>query len=428
MSKVIKVENLSKAYQLGDFGTGTISRDLERYWARLCGKEDPFLKIGEVNDRTVKGISDVVWGLKDLNFEVEQGDSLGIIGRNGAGKSTLLKILSRVTSPTSGSIKVKGRIASLLEVGTGFHPELTGKENIYLNGAILGMRKAEIKRKFDEIVDFSGVERYIDTPVKRYSSGMYVRLAFAVAAHLESEILIVDEVLAVGDVEFQKKCLGKMSEVSGGEGRTVLFVSHNMSAVQKLCNKAMFLNQGAINSIGSTQNIIEKYLQNSSIQGSEFNILLPDDHESITGYAIKLQVEDVNGNLIQEIPVGKPWQVRVRFKINKRAQHFIIALGITNSTEVNLRTSWSRKFDLDEGHYEAVFKEDRLLFAPGYYNLVLGLSNYERPIHHMENIATLRIADLTDQDLNETIVRINNVGVLLNPMSVEISKSKHSSQ
>ncbi|MFA6245520.1 MAG: ABC transporter ATP-binding protein [Mucilaginibacter sp.] len=203
MAKAIKVENLSKAYQLGDFGTGTISRDLERYWARLRGKEDPFLKIGETNDRTSTGKSDIVWSLKDINFDIEQGDAVGIIGRNGAGKSTLLKILSRVTSPTTGLVKVKGRIASLLEVGTGFHPELSGRENIYLNGSILGMRKAEIRRKFDEIVNFAGVERYIGTPVKRYSSGMYVRLAFAVAAHLESEILIVDEVLAVGDAEFQ---------------------------------------------------------------------------------------------------------------------------------------------------------------------------------------------------------------------------------
>jgi lipopolysaccharide transport system ATP-binding protein len=231
MAKAITVEGLSKAYQLGDFGTGTISRDVERFIARIRGKEDPYLRIGETNDRATKGESDIVWCLKDLNFDIEQGDAVGIIGRNGAGKSTLLKILSRITSPTTGSIKIKGRIASLLEVGTGFHPELSGRENIYLNGAILGMRKSEIKRKFDEIVDFSGVERYIDTPVKRYSSGMYVRLAFAVAAHLESEILIVDEVLAVGDAEFQKKCLGKMGDISKGEGRTVLFVSHNMGAI-----------------------------------------------------------------------------------------------------------------------------------------------------------------------------------------------------
>ncbi|MCC8425719.1 polysaccharide ABC transporter ATP-binding protein [Mucilaginibacter sp. UR6-11] len=267
MTKVIKVEHLSKAYQLGDFGTGTISRDLERFWARLRGKEDPFLKIGEVNDRTARGVSDVVWSLKDINFEINQGDSVGIIGRNGAGKSTLLKILSRVTAPTSGSVKVRGRIASLLEVGTGFHPELTGKENIYLNGAILGMRKAEIKRKFDEIVDFAGVERYIDTPVKRYSSGMYVRLAFAVAAHLESEILIVDEVLAVGDAEFQKKCLGKMGDVSKGEGRTVLFVSHNMGSIRQLCTSAMLLNNGQLIKQGSVDETLSLYLKSNIING-----------------------------------------------------------------------------------------------------------------------------------------------------------------
>ena len=216
MGTVIKVENLSKAYQLGQFTTGTLSADISRWWAIKRGREDPFLKIGEANDRATKGTSDIVWSLKDINFEVEQGSAVGIIGRNGAGKSTLLKLLSQVTSPTTGTLKVKGRIASLLEVGTGFHPELSGRENIFLNGAILGMRKHEITRKFDEIVDFSGVERYIDTPVKRYSSGMYVRLAFAVAAHLESEILIVDEVLAVGDAEFQKKCLGKMNDVAKG--------------------------------------------------------------------------------------------------------------------------------------------------------------------------------------------------------------------
>jgi lipopolysaccharide transport system ATP-binding protein len=262
MAKVIKVEGVSKAYQLGDFGTGTVSHDLVRYWAKLRGKEDPFLKVGEVNDRTIKGTSEVVWSLRDLNFEIEKGDTIGIIGRNGAGKSTLLKLLSRVTYPTTGSIKIKGRVASLLEVGTGFHPELTGRENIYLNGAILGMRKTEIKQKFDEIVAFSEVERYIDTPVKRYSSGMYVRLAFAVAAHLESEILIVDEVLAVGDVEFQKKCLGKMGEVSQGEGRTVLFVSHNMNAVQKICNRGILLDKGGLVINGTTSEAIDAYFSN----------------------------------------------------------------------------------------------------------------------------------------------------------------------
>ncbi len=260
MSTAIKVENLSKIYRLGEIGTGTISRDLER-WVKMnvLGKEDPFLKIGESNDRSQKGSSDLVYSLQDLNFEIQQGDAVGIIGRNGAGKSTLLKILSRVTTPTTGKINIKGRVASLLEVGTGFHPELTGRENIYLNGAILGMRKREIDRKFDEIVDFSGVERYIDTPVKRYSSGMYVRLAFAVAAHLESEILIVDEVLAVGDAEFQKKCLGKMGDISKGEGRTVLFVSHNISAIRLFCNSGIFLENGQMKLASSIEKVISNY-------------------------------------------------------------------------------------------------------------------------------------------------------------------------
>ncbi len=260
MSTAIKVEHLSKAYQLGTIGTGTLSRDLERWVAKVRGKEDPFLIVGEANDRSVKGTSDVVLSLNDVSFDIQQGDAVGIIGRNGAGKSTLLKLLSRVTSPTMGTIKVKGRIASLLEVGTGFHPELTGRENIFLNGAILGMRKKEIKRKFDQIVDFAGVERYIDTPVKRYSSGMYVRLAFAVAAHLESEILIVDEVLAVGDAEFQKKCIGKMSDVSKGEGRTILFVSHNMGSIKALCNNVVILQNGSLNFQGSLNEGIQKYV------------------------------------------------------------------------------------------------------------------------------------------------------------------------
>ena len=260
---VIKLENVGKQYRLGSVGTGTISHDLNRWWAKARGKEDPYLKIGEANDRSKKGESDLVWALKDINFEVKQAEVLGIIGRNGAGKSTLLKILSRVTGPTTGDIKVKGRIASLLEVGTGFHPELTGRENIFLNGAILGMSKHEIKSKFDEIVDFSGVERYIDTPVKRYSSGMYVRLAFAVAAHLEPEILIVDEVLAVGDAEFQKKCLGKMKDVSG-QGRTVLFVSHNMSAIRNLCTRVVTMSQGQIAFDGDVNEGISKYLSQNT--------------------------------------------------------------------------------------------------------------------------------------------------------------------
>lgn len=261
---VIKAENISKQYRLGLVGTGTVRDDLKRWWHNVRGKEDPFLKIGEANNRALKGESDYVWSLRDINFEIYQGETIGIIGRNGAGKSTLLKILSQVTQPTTGRIYTKGRIASLLEVGTGFHPEMTGRENIFLNGAILGMRKHEITRKFDEIVAFSGVERYIDTPVKRYSSGMYVRLAFAVAAHLESEILVVDEVLAVGDADFQKKCLGKMNEVSKGQGRTVLFVSHNMAAVKSLCTKGIVLENGLIANMDYVENSVAYYLSGDS--------------------------------------------------------------------------------------------------------------------------------------------------------------------
>jgi lipopolysaccharide transport system ATP-binding protein len=269
---VIKIENVSKQYRLGQISTGSLAHDINRWWYAARGKENPYLKIGEENDRTRKGTSEYVWALRDISFDVQQGDVLGIIGRNGAGKSTLLKILSRTTLPTTGSIKAKGRIASLLEVGTGFHPELTGRENIFLNGAILGMTRREITSKFDEIVDFSGVEKYIDTPVKRYSSGMYVRLAFAVAAHLEPEILIVDEVLAVGDAEFQKKCLGKMKDVSQ-HGRTILFVSHSMIAIESICNCAMVLNKGQIDFTGNVNDSIKKYLL-SDTKTDESNSLI----------------------------------------------------------------------------------------------------------------------------------------------------------
>jgi lipopolysaccharide transport system ATP-binding protein len=260
MTTVISVENLSKFYRLGQIGSGTFSNDLKLWWAKARGKPNPLLKIGETDHGNRDG--EELWALRDVSFTVEQGEVLGIIGKNGAGKSTLLKILSRVTAPTSGAIKVKGRIASLLEVGTGFHPELTGRENVYLNGAILGMTRQEVTRKFDEIVDFAEVEKFIDTPVKRYSSGMYVRLAFAVAAHLDPEILVVDEVLAVGDVAFQKKCLGKMGEVAR-EGRTVLFVSHNMAAIQSLCTRVFWLHQGQTLKLGVTEDVVTAYLENS---------------------------------------------------------------------------------------------------------------------------------------------------------------------
>ena len=260
MSKAIEVSQLSKLYRLGSIGTGNLSHDFQRWLAKVRGKEDPYMVIGKQNNREAGGKNDVVYSLHDISFSINQGDSVGIVGRNGAGKSTLLKVLSRITSPTSGSVKVRGRVASLLEVGTGFHPELSGRENIYLNGSILGMRRHEITAKLDEIIAFSGVERYIDTPVKRYSSGMYVRLAFAVAAHLEPEILIVDEVLAVGDAEFQKKCLGKMNQVSANEGRTVLFVSHNLTAVESLCNQGIYLDMGRLVMQAHTADVVKEYV------------------------------------------------------------------------------------------------------------------------------------------------------------------------
>lgn len=257
--KVIQVENLSKTYDLGLVGTGTLSKDLNRAWARMRGKPDPYATLAELNDRTQKSESGTVYALKDINFSVEQGEVLGIIGKNGAGKSTLLKILSQITSPSSGNIKIKGRVASLLEVGTGMHPEMTARQNIYLNGSIMGMRRHEITRKLDEIIDFAGIAKYVDTPIKRFSSGMQVRLGFAVAAFLEPEILIVDEVLAVGDAEFQKKAIGKMQDVSKGEGRTVLFVSHNLSAVQALCNKGVYLENGKLLQTDEIKQIIYLY-------------------------------------------------------------------------------------------------------------------------------------------------------------------------
>jgi lipopolysaccharide transport system ATP-binding protein len=258
---ILKIENISKQYRLGLVGKGTLDDDLKRWWYKIRGKEDPFLKIGEVNDRSTVGNSDYVWALKDINIEVKRGEVLGIIGKNGAGKSTLLKILSKVTGPTTGSIKSRGRIASLLEVGTGFHGEMTGRENIYLNGAILGMTKIEINSKIDEIIEFSGCERYIDTPVKRYSSGMTVRLAFAVAAFLEPDILVIDEVLAVGDAEFQKKAIGKMKDISQTDGRTVIVVSHNMASIQNLCTRAIVLKNGKISFIGEVNDSISEYLR-----------------------------------------------------------------------------------------------------------------------------------------------------------------------
>ncbi|APS38796.1 lipopolysaccharide transport system ATP-binding protein [Salegentibacter agarivorans] len=310
MNIILKAENISKQYRLGTVGTGSLQHDVNRWWHQIRGKEDPYLKVGGVNDRSAKATEDYVWALRDINFEVKQGEVLGIIGKNGAGKSTLLKLLSRVTAPTTGSIKTKGRIASLLEVGTGFHGELTGRENIFMNGAVLGMSKAEIKTKLDEIIAFSGCEKYIDTPVKRYSSGMTVRLGFAVAAHLEPEILVVDEVLAVGDAEFQKKAIGKMQDLSTGEGRTVLFVSHNMASVNSLCTRGIVLEDGKSVFKGRTRDSIDFYLNNKNQHKKDLNFYDLDKQKGI----YKVEFLDKENKLINTVQIGQEVRIRIKYK------------------------------------------------------------------------------------------------------------------
>jgi lipopolysaccharide transport system ATP-binding protein len=372
--EVIKVEQLSKAYQLGQFSSGTLSNDLKRWWELTRGREDPFLKVGETNVRTEKGDSNIVWSLKDINFTVNQGETIGIIGRNGAGKSTLLKLLSQVTSPTSGSIKIKGRIASLLEVGTGFHPELSGRENIFLNGAILGMRKAEIHRKFDEIVEFSGVERYIDTPVKRYSSGMYVRLAFAVAAHLESEILIVDEVLAVGDAEFQKKCLGKMSDVSRKEGRTILFVSHNLQAVRQLCEKGICLKHGQVSLIGTSENVVSEYISGDG-GGTSFDRVIDSESNCNNSFEFtRISIVDANFQPIESYFISKEYFIQIDYRVKKRGPKMklsVVLSGIDGTTLFGtLNNLESDALDIiDPGNYQSKIKLPGNFFNNGTFTI-----------------------------------------------------------
>lgn len=391
---VLKAENISKQYRLGQLGTGTISHDLNRFWAKVRGKEDPYLKVGDANDRSLAGGSDYVWSLKDINFEVRQGEVLGIIGKNGAGKSTLLKILSQVTTPTTGTVKIKGRIAALLEVGTGFHPDLSGRENIFLNGAILGMTKFEIKSKLEEIVDFSGVGKYLDTPVKRYSSGMMVRLGFAVAAHLEPEILIVDEVLAVGDDEFQKKCLGKMKDVSG-QGRTVFFVSHNMGAIKNLCSRVMLLKQGQIQSIGTTYNIIEEYLtENKAIQS---NGIIPENfyrpYSNGEAYFRKILVKDLNGNQIDKLSLYQNFAVSLELEVNKQIKGAVINVNISTSLGEPVVYSYEKNKtsyllrNYEPGLY-AIDVEFDINLLPGNYsfNVTLNYFTNGSTIDYIENV------------------------------------------
>jgi lipopolysaccharide transport system ATP-binding protein len=387
----IKVEDVGKLYRLGEVGTGTLSQDLKRWWAITRGNEDPFAKIGETNDRTQKGESDYVWALKNVSFEVKQGEVLGIIGRNGAGKSTLLKLLSKVTTPSTGNIKVKGRIASLLEVGTGFHPDLTGRENVFLNGAILGMTKREIQSKFDEIIDFAGVERYVDTPVKRYSSGMYVRLAFAVAAFLEPEILIIDEVLAVGDIEFQKKCLGRMKDVSVNDGRTVLFVSHQMGSILQLCTNCVLLKKGTVEYIGSPSLTIERYY--NQIENDTFK----KDNSQSDIFIKQLYTCNANGEQVSNFAHSDEIRLRIKVGINKFDP--IQNIGVVLLTRDKKRVFTINKSfkNFYSGHPEIAvdFVIDGNLIAPMEYSFLVALNTRTGLVTYdiQEDVCPIKVYD-----------------------------------
>lgn len=393
---VVKFENVGKQYRLGVVGTGTLSHDLNRWFqTSVLRKEDPYLKVGESNDRTKKGLSDYVWALKDINFEVEKGDVLGIVGRNGAGKSTLLKLLSNVTVPTVGEIKIKGRIASLLEVGTGFHPELTGRENIFMNGSIMGMTKKEIKRKLDEIVDFAGVERYLDTPTKRYSSGMTVRLGFAIAAFLEPEILVVDEVLAVGDAEFQKKAIGKMQDVAKGEGRTVLFVSHNMASVKSLCNKGVILQNGTVAETGDIEYIVGRYLDSLS---DESGVDLYDRKQREGSNDAKfVKIETISsGKTSNTIVMGKDVKFRVEVESKCAFEDVDLYLGVYTGTGIqvlnsNIYYTTGVKGSLEKGLN--VFESSFEIFPlqRGVYYITLALYSSDKKLDRVERATSFQV-------------------------------------
>lgn len=394
---ILKAENISKQYRLGQVGTGTLSHDLNRWWHELRGKENPYLKIGDTNDRSTKGESDYVWALQDINFEVQRGEVLGIIGKNGAGKSTLLKILSKVTAPTTGSIKSRGRIASLLEVGTGFNGEMTGRENIFLNGAILGMTKKEIASKLEEIIEFSGCERYIDTPVKRYSSGMTVRLAFAVAAFLEPEILVIDEVLAVGDAEFQKKAIGKMQDISRQGGRTVLFVSHNMAAVKSLCTRGIVLENGKVVFEGGIDESVDFYTE---IFSQTFASLpLHNEYSNrveISSFHIEVNDKIVNSGAI--IFLGQKIKIKLNFLVKDYINDLSIAFDIIDKngeliSHLTNEDDGFYSYNLKDGDYRSVeIETSELLFIPSLYsiNFWLGIGQAES-IYEIKNFFSFTI-------------------------------------
>lgn len=405
MDKNIAIEfnNVGKQYRLGLVGTGSLQHDLNRWWqTTILRKEDPYLKIGEVNDRSKKGESDYVWALKDISFKVEQGDVVGIIGKNGAGKSTLLKLLSHITAPSTGTIDYRGRIASLLEVGTGFHPEMTARQNIYMNGSIMGMTKHEIDRKLDEIVDFAGIERYLDTPVKRFSSGMTVRLGFAVAAFLEPEILVIDEVLAVGDAEFQKKAIGKMKDVSSQGGRTVLFVSHNMPAVRSLCKNGVVLKNGMIDYVGTADDCVDHYLSSKLVGMDRHVIIKNDQREMFLDRELEL-LEVTIGNDNTHIASDEPLDYLVKVKVNDRnIKKFTLGLHYINSQEITVGTYVSPIFDVpaNQDVFMIKLRVKHHNLSRGKYttHFNIGLKDYDTGLRDYDvtrNIINFEVVDYT---------------------------------
>jgi len=394
----VKIENLSKQYRLGVVGTQTLRGDFQRLWWNITGKGDPTLKIGQENKLSQKG-GEYVWALQDINLEIKKGEVLGVIGKNGAGKSTLLKVLSKVTGPTTGTIKVDGRLASLLEVGTGFHPELTGKENIFLNGAILGMTKSEIKKKLDEIVEFAGVAKYLDTPVKRYSSGMYVRLAFAVAAHLDSEILVVDEVLAVGDAEFQKKAIGKMQDVSKGDGRTVLFVSHNMASIKSLCNNGILLDQGKIEYSGDVDSVIDRYNQKTEMNLGSYEIQKTENGDENKSHWINktdsnkvaviesISIVDDSNNLSQHFKTNQKINVEIKVNVFEKVRALKVGFDLVKKNEIVFRTQQVDNTDADTfepGNYIFRAEIPAFMLNTGIYGIKPLIS-----IHYVQHLTSI---------------------------------------
>jgi lipopolysaccharide transport system ATP-binding protein len=406
---VISVTGLGKRYYLShqkrsDTLRDTLTEKVRSLGRQLTGRASPGAEREEF------------WALRDVSFEIKQGEVVGIIGRNGAGKSTLLKILSRITEPTTGRVGLRGRVASLLEVGTGFHPELSGRENIYLNGAILGMSRAEITRKFDEIVAFAQVEKFLDTQVKHYSSGMYVRLAFAVAAHLEPEILIVDEVLAVGDVAFQKKCLGKMESISRREGRTVLFVSHNLSALRQLCPTSILLKEGRVEIQGPTPAVLNIYAR-AGDQASQARPLVPPADLLDRGYLLAVALEDVDGNPLVTARVGESWQVRVRVRLCRPMKNFVAAIGLVTNEGVGLQTAWSEPRDLAAGDYEYTFRQNAVALAAGSYGVVVGLSESDQGFQQEER---LRL-EISGENPIGYCAATSGYGLVLNSMQITMT-------